>query len=491
MPTTLFSLPYSRFVRQAHTEPDALVSTEATLRRSVDMLKATPWRQVRGGLVTTMPPSDPAQSVSSDAYDAYKFSGDCAPASGKQASFVGMAAYRFRIPATALDGETAAQITAASIRAYANKFNAGGLLVTSYLSDSMLPSDDWTFLSTGTFASGQVLQDANAGTKAATNKSAIVPVVTAATACRPYLWVIVQLFDWPGIKWEYWIEGAGMLDASTLSVTFDRDGVTADADDADTSVCEVVVDGNVFAPSVDAGAVTREVAQVEFAIGKSSTGSNPSAASAASACGLLLANVMRAGIPAVNFSGVDMSDRSAQSGLACAVSRSVAGASAPFVQILSLTASVFCASCSIPADFVPTSLWLENREGCGSVAVSGLDVRLSVYWIASKMLNLSDLAALFSVSGLWTGAGPVAAGDIAATLIGSYPMPDLLAEGSSISIPIKGLSGRYGTIVIVPWVNRMTVGSLAVGQRLGFGTLDVSVGKISGAGWLPDLTLEK
>lgn len=231
MSTTLIGLPYRRFVRQVNTPtPQALVSTERTLRDSVEMLKTAEWRPVRDGLSVTMPSSDPTVTSSSDCFDAYKFSGAVVAQSGKQSSFVGMSAYRFTIPtgATALVNGNPANVTAASLLAFANKFLSAGLLVSAYLSDSETPETDWATLRAGTWNTGAILPDPDAGTGNAENKSATINVVTTSAAAKTYLWVIIQLYDWTEIKWEYWIEGAGMLDGTSLSITFDRNSIVKD-----------------------------------------------------------------------------------------------------------------------------------------------------------------------------------------------------------------------------------------------------------------------
>lgn len=211
----------------------------ATLADAVERLKVAPWVAAAPGVAVEMPLSDPTASFVSDAYDTFKSSGDAAPASGRQAAYVGMAAYRFALPADAFEG-TEANVVSLAIQAYADKFNWRGLLVTAYLSDDETPSTDWDALRTGELAtpltpveglSRGILYDDAPATKLATNKTAPVELAyDTAAAPKAYLYVIVQHSDWLACKYEYWIEGAGMLVGASAAVTFDR-AVPADAPD--------------------------------------------------------------------------------------------------------------------------------------------------------------------------------------------------------------------------------------------------------------------
>lgn len=232
MSTTLKSIPYVRFIRQVRTDQAALVATQSTLDKAIEDLKVAPWRQTAADITTTMPASNPAQTSSSDTYDAYKFSGDCAANSGVQAAFVGMVAYRWKIPAAALGNTPATKITATA-QLYANKFLSAGLRVTSFVSAEADPANlgTWEFLrgdAGGTTLVSALFKNDYAGTKLSSNSTGTVTLLTDVEAAQ-YLWVIVQLEDWSEIKFEYWIEGAGFLNATTMSATFDADGITLDA----------------------------------------------------------------------------------------------------------------------------------------------------------------------------------------------------------------------------------------------------------------------
>jgi hypothetical protein len=227
------TLPFVRFTRQFHTDPATLTAWLATLAAGIEGLKTAPWVAAAAGTAATLPLSDPTGQFESQSYDAFKASGDAA--ASRQAAYLGMAAYRFKIPADALAG-TAANIESVAVKAYADKFLWKGLLLAAYVSASDTPSADWAVLRSGDVATALtdgvgVLPEPDPATATATNKSAVLTMTPAAAlAPQAYLWLVVQLADWEANAYEYWIEGAGMLEGSSVAVTFDRD-VTADAPD--------------------------------------------------------------------------------------------------------------------------------------------------------------------------------------------------------------------------------------------------------------------
>ena len=232
MSTTLRSLPYSRFIRRASAGPAALVATPAMMDAALDALKAAPWRQTRDGLTVTMPASDAGITSAPDAWDAFKNSADGTLRSGVQSVILGMAAYRFRIPAAALAGSPAS--ATALVRLYANKFTLYGLRVTALMSASAEPPTDWDTLrgdDGNPFAQPGRLPEPAANTSGARNNSETLELLPGGAACAAFLWVIVQPENWSNLLAEYWALGAGFLDAPSIIATFDRDGVTLDPTD--------------------------------------------------------------------------------------------------------------------------------------------------------------------------------------------------------------------------------------------------------------------
>ena len=229
------NLPFVRFTRQYHTEAAANTMWLATLADAIAGLKAAPWQMADSGIKIGMPISDPTATFESQTYDAFKASGNAA--SSKQAAYVGMVCYRFKLPTDAFAG-TPANIASVDIKAYADKFLWKGLRISAYRSDSESPSTDWDFLRAGDVATpvdaggAGVLPEPNPATKLASNKDGTFTLapVTALTP-QAYLFVIVQLEAWAANKYEYWIEGSGMVAGAAVSVTFDR-SVEPDAVDA-------------------------------------------------------------------------------------------------------------------------------------------------------------------------------------------------------------------------------------------------------------------
>lgn len=245
-------LPFVRFVRQTQTTPpEPLSITEATLRKAVTALQSAPWRKARAGGAVMMPPSDPFQTASNDAYDTYKFSGDVYTGGGVQSAFCGMAAYRFKLPRDIfhVTDPKWATVNGLKLRAYLDKFNASGLLLTAFVASDSTPNPDWTWdtlrgsaaipdnvdypmLGTTGISSGPIEPIVDAGETTARNRGdeitftfpagSTITTGTGDTYSDRYLWVIVQLDNWAMIKFEYWIEGGGMIDGSSLEVTFNR-----------------------------------------------------------------------------------------------------------------------------------------------------------------------------------------------------------------------------------------------------------------------------
>lgn len=234
MPTTL-SLPFVRFTRQAYAGPATITAWKSTLAQAVEALKVASWVRAPQDTTVELPQNDPTGQTQGAMFDAFKASGDAADS--KESAYLGMTAYRFKIPSDATSG-TPANVTSIALQVAADKFLWKGLLISAYVSSSDTPSTDWTVLATGDVATpvdslgrGVLYEDAPA-TKNATNKLETVTLTPASPiAPNSYLWIIIQLAGWTSDKYEYWIEGSGMLLGSLCEVTFSR-SVTADVPSA-------------------------------------------------------------------------------------------------------------------------------------------------------------------------------------------------------------------------------------------------------------------
>ena len=236
-----------KYVRQAKSGPYTLTRWRATNQESYAALLADEqWREVAAGEPSKLPPNLPAQTASSDRYDAYKFVGDCPDGGGVLSAYTGMAVYVYAIPGAArtADGGNPTKITKLEIDALADKFLRSGGVVSVVLNGTTshgLPVVPDAVISSaqpyaGLATTGAVLADANAGKVAATNKAEKVTIYNnetglALTSWDQYLFVVVQLDDYLDYNFEYWIEGGFAVRADTLDVTFAHT-VTADAEPA-------------------------------------------------------------------------------------------------------------------------------------------------------------------------------------------------------------------------------------------------------------------
>jgi hypothetical protein len=115
----------------------------------------------------------------------------------------------------------------------ADKFNASGLRVAVYLSDTATPPTDWTTCREGTeYIPDETVDTVTLGILAsratlianATNSSGDYTVAfsPAISANNAYLYVIVSLYDYEDYRAsrEYYIEGSGVLDGANVEVGF-------------------------------------------------------------------------------------------------------------------------------------------------------------------------------------------------------------------------------------------------------------------------------
>jgi len=231
-------LPYVRFVRQVQSTSKAIVQWKSTMSETLEALKIAPWKQ------STILPSDVSMPVNapltftpSDAFDAFKMSSTVA-GSGKQICHMGMAAYRYTIPADAITDST--HPTAVTLSLGADKFNTSGLRVAIYLSNTATPPTDWTVCREGTeFIPDETIDTVTLGVLAS-RSSTVSAAVNAAgsytvtfdpaiTANNAYLYVIISNYDYADFRTsrEYYIEGSGVLDGANVQVSFEA-AVTAD-----------------------------------------------------------------------------------------------------------------------------------------------------------------------------------------------------------------------------------------------------------------------
>ena len=104
MSTTTLKLPFKRFVAQVSSAPARSKSSYlALMAENLEALKKCPWREAAVVPVSLTGHDFTASTQFSDAYDAFKLTGNYETANMTEIAYAGMAAYRFKIPASAID----------------------------------------------------------------------------------------------------------------------------------------------------------------------------------------------------------------------------------------------------------------------------------------------------------------------------------------------------------------------------------------------------
>ena len=239
MSATTLKLPYKRFVAQVSTGAPRSKSTYlALMEENLEAMKACPWREAADVPASLTGHDFTASTQFSDAYDAYKLTGNYDTAAMTEIAYAGMAAYRFTVPASAISGGVS--ITGVSLPISRDRFEAAGVHIAVALSNSAYPSGDWSVVrGSGALAASSLLTQTAAHLTAGSPASGTADIdLSDVSSSNPptYLWVYVTLEDYTS-HWTmynakeqrlYAIEGSAMLVGDSAEVTFDGD-VTQDA----------------------------------------------------------------------------------------------------------------------------------------------------------------------------------------------------------------------------------------------------------------------
>ncbi len=235
---TTVTLPYTRFVRRANSGVITNTQWLGAMDSTFEALKTAPWIETAEQNARHTVNDPTSLDFSGAEYDAFRQSGAAIAETGEQICFMGMAVYRIAVPSTA----QATHITGISFRASSDKFCVGGLKIAAILSDSATPPTDWEILRhggtasapdvTGKFATlGAVDEENNetAGILADTATSTATAQNHAGTftldlsdnaAFYTHIYLAVSMFQAAGTRREYWIEGSGAIDGTSIAVTF-------------------------------------------------------------------------------------------------------------------------------------------------------------------------------------------------------------------------------------------------------------------------------
>lgn len=239
MSATTLKLPFKRFVAQVSTgSPRPKSSYLALMAENVDALQACPWREAADVPASLTGHDFTAATQFSDAYDAFKLSGNYDSSAMTEVAYAGMSAYRFTIPASAISGSV--PVTGVSLPIARDRFEAAGVHVAVALSSSASPSDDWSVVrgSGALAASAQLTQTAAYLTDGSPANGMVALDLSGVTVGNPatYLWVYITLEDYTS-HWTmynskeqrlYAVEGSAMLIGDSADVSFGAD-VTQDA----------------------------------------------------------------------------------------------------------------------------------------------------------------------------------------------------------------------------------------------------------------------
>ena len=162
MSTTTLKLPFKRFVAQVSSAPARSKSSYLSLMaENLEALKKCPWREAAAVPVSLTGHDFTASTQFSDAYDAFKLTGNYDNQAMTEIAYAGMAAYRFTVPASAISGSVA--VESVSLPISRDRFEKSGVHLAVALSDSATPSTDWaTVRGSGALAASSQLAQMSA-----------------------------------------------------------------------------------------------------------------------------------------------------------------------------------------------------------------------------------------------------------------------------------------------------------------------------------------
>ncbi len=240
MSSTTLKLPYKRFVAQVSTGAPRSKSTYLSLMaENLEALKTCPWREAADVPVALADHDFTKASHLSDASDAFKMTGNYDSSAMTEVAYAGMAAYRYKVPSSALVSGSEVAISALSLPISRDRFLKGGVRIVYELTSRATPSGDWDTVRGGESpAASAYLANTAAYLVAAKPADGTKDVdLSGVSTGNPsaYLWIYVTLEDYT--DWwdkytatearQYAIEGSAMLVGGSVAVTFDGD-VTPD-----------------------------------------------------------------------------------------------------------------------------------------------------------------------------------------------------------------------------------------------------------------------
>ena len=235
MSATTLNLPYTRFVAQVSTAPARSKSTYlALMEENLAALQKCPWKEASDVPAALTDHDFTASTYISDAYDAFKMTGNYSASTMTEIAYAGMAAYRFKIPDSALVSGSEVALSSISLPVSRDRYLKSGVRVAAVLSDSAAPSADWDVVrgSGGILLSAQLPQTAAYLLAGAPGKDTPELAASSFTGLaetgHAYLWIYLTLEDYTE-HWDmysaneqrlYAVEGSAMLVGGSAEFTF-------------------------------------------------------------------------------------------------------------------------------------------------------------------------------------------------------------------------------------------------------------------------------
>ena len=140
---TTINLPFKRWVAQVSTgAPRSKSSYLSMMAENLEALMACPWRAAADVPATLTGHDFTAASYLSDAFDAYKMTGNYDSSGMTEVGYAGMAAYRFKIPSSAIAAPAAGALVSVELPVSRDRFCRSGVNVAVELTDRATPSTD-------------------------------------------------------------------------------------------------------------------------------------------------------------------------------------------------------------------------------------------------------------------------------------------------------------------------------------------------------------
>lgn len=237
---TTINLPFKRWVAQVYTgAPRSKSSYLSMMAENLEALMTCPWRAAADVPATLTGHDFTAASYLSDAFDAYKMTGNYDSSGMTEVGYAGMAAYRFKIPSSAIAAPAAGALVSVELPVSRDRFCLSGVRVAVELTDRASPSTEWATVRGTDETSATTLAQSAAYLLAGSPGADTVTIAVPSGSGNPaaYLWVYVSIADYtdhwtmysPTEQRLYAIEGSAMLAGPAAAVTFAGE-VTPDGD---------------------------------------------------------------------------------------------------------------------------------------------------------------------------------------------------------------------------------------------------------------------